>query len=36
VAEVHASDFDKRDGMLIFHAVAEPEALIAAQFEQKL
>jgi hypothetical protein len=36
VAEVQASDFDKRAGMLVFHAIAEPEALIAAQFvEQK-
>jgi hypothetical protein len=36
VAEVNASDFDKRDSMLIFHAFAEPEALIAAHFvEQK-
>jgi hypothetical protein len=32
VAEAQASDFDKRSGMLIFHAIAEPEALIAAQF----
>jgi hypothetical protein len=33
--EAHASDFDKRSSMLVFHAVTEPEALIAAQFEQK-
>jgi hypothetical protein len=32
VAKAHESDFDKRSAMLTFHAVAEPEALIAAQF----
>ena len=32
VAKAHESDFEKRAAMLTFHAVAEPEALIAAQF----
>jgi hypothetical protein len=32
MAEAQASDFAKRHGMLVFHAVAEPEALITAQF----
>ena len=33
-AEVQARDFDERDATLIFHSVAEPEALLASQFEQ--
>jgi hypothetical protein len=32
VVEVHASDFDKRKVMLIFHSIAKSEALIAANF----
>jgi hypothetical protein len=35
VAEAHDSGFNEREAMLIFHAVAEPEVLIAAHFEQK-
>lgn len=32
VAKAVASDFNKREGMLIFQSVAETEALIAAKF----
>jgi hypothetical protein len=32
MAEAQASDFAKRHGTLVFHAVAEPEALITAHF----
>ena len=32
VTEACKSDFEKRKAMLVFHAVADPEALIAAQF----
>jgi hypothetical protein len=35
VAEANASDFEKTGGMLIFHANAEPELLIAGRFVQK-
>jgi hypothetical protein len=35
VAEIHAGRFDKSSGLLMFHADAEPEALIAANFEQQ-
>jgi hypothetical protein len=35
VAQVHASNFDKNGGIMIFQAVTEPQRLVAARFERQ-